>query len=72
MLNTMRLEAIEHEEAEKAVKGTPYNALDLMDFQSVRDLQKQLKNADEQTARKAFKEYFKNLVIGLNDTASTE
>lgn len=66
-MNVMDLERIEHDEAVKVCEGTSYNALDLMDFQSVRDLKKQLLKSDEETARKAFKEYFTNLIIGLDD-----
>lgn len=63
MKDIMLMEKIEHEEARKACEGTDYNWMDLLDFESLREVKRRLYSANEQECREAFKEYFEDLVI---------
>lgn len=61
MRNTMDIEQVEREEAEKVAEGTEYDWTDLTDWQSCHDLLYTLqhdKHADERYCRRKFHDYF--------------
>ena len=61
MRNTMDIEQVEREEAEKVAEGTEYDWTDLTDWQSCHDLLHHLQyqtRADEKECRRQFHEYF--------------
>ena len=66
-MNTMTLERIEHEEAKRAADRTGRVWTDLIDFESLRDLKRDIerKGYDEETAREVLAAYFENLVTDL-------
>lgn len=64
-LDVMALEKIEHEEAKRAVDGTDYDWLDLLDFESLHELKRTLAGKSEAECREAFRTYFTNLIRDL-------
>lgn len=69
-MNTYEMEAIIFEEAKKASVGTRFNWVDLLDFESLNDLEKALKtrHRGKEECRTAFKEYFEDLILALEET----
>lgn len=65
--DVMTLEYIRNEEARKAVTGTEYDTEAVTDWQSLRDLERDIlrKRMTESEARDAFREYFENLIIDM-------
>lgn len=66
-MNTMTLERIEHEEAKRAAARTGRVWTDLIDFESLREVKRDIerKGYDEETAREVLAAYFENLVTDL-------
>lgn len=66
-MNTMTIERIEHEEAKKAAERTGREWTDLIDFESLRELKRDIerKGYDEDTAREVFAAYFEDLISSL-------
>lgn len=65
MRNTMDIEQVEREEAEKVAEGTEYSWMDLTDWQSCHDLLHHLQyqtKADEKECRRQFREYFEGCI----------
>lgn len=67
-MNTMTIERIAHEEAQKAAERTGRDWMALSDFQSLRDLERDLaskKGWTEEDVRISLAVYFENLISDL-------
>ena len=59
------IERIEHEEAMRVFDGTEYDWADMLDWQSLKDLKRELRRKDAEEVREAFAEYFSTMLEEL-------